>query len=314
MMIISLLNGAVAPIPSSGSSNSSAPPIPAQQELDDVEQLIDKAGYCYGVLEDYSRALKYLERAVKLAGQSYLKADALIKLAYVHFLTGKNISQYKEYIVDALKIDSSIKLERLYFKQRFINIFEALKKEPAAETKRIEVAAAPPKKEWKKYGKFYIKLNLGYLQAADESYGDLYGSGTMFPQVRAGFRMARHFYIWAGFGAFSAKGTIEEVNSEASSSQSFLFFGFNYNRNLSSKLGLKLEASAVNVSYKEEALDMEIKKSTNGFNIETGLVFNFSKRLFTELSAGYLYASDVVIEKKITLGGFMAGLGLGFKL
>lgn len=302
MMIVSYLNA----VPAASS--------PMQQELDDVEQLIDKAGYCYGVLEDYPRALRYLERAVKLARQSYLKADALVKTAYVYFLMGKSVSEYKDFLVDALEIDSTIKLEKLYFKQRFIGIFEALKKEPEAEVKDIKIAASPTKKEWKKYGKFYIKLNLGYLQAADESYRGLYGNGTMFPQVRAGYRMARYFYVWAGYGRVSGQGTIEEVDAEASSSQSFFLVGFNYNRNISQKLGLKLEVSAVSVNYKEEALEMEVKNSTKGFNVETGLVFNFSRRLFSELSAGYLYASDVISDKKIKLGGFMAGLGLGLKL
>jgi hypothetical protein len=229
-------------------------------------------------------------------------------------LTGQKVSVYKEYIVDALKIDSTIKLENIYFKQRFINIFEALKKEPQAEASEIKVASYSPQMRRRRFGKFYIKLNLGYMQSSDESYRDLYGSGTVFPQVRAGYRMARNVYIWAGYGAVSGQGIIEEVDSEASSNQSFLFFGLNYNKNLSRMLGFKVEASVVSVNYKESALDTELKDSTKGFNVETGIVFNFSKNLFSELSAGYIIASDIVVDKKIKLGGFTAGLGLGYKL
>jgi hypothetical protein len=35
--------------------------------------------------------------------------------------------------------------------------------------------------------------------------------------------------------------------------------------------------------------------------------------LFSELSAGFLSARDILIEDKVKLGGFKTGLGLGVK-
>jgi len=78
-------------------------------------------------------------------------------------------------------------------------------------------------------------------------------------------------------------------------------------------MGYKIEAAIASVRYKEEALEMEVTESTQGFSVETGVVFNLGKRFFSELSIGHLYATDVLPEKKVKLGGFKAGLGLGVK-
>ena len=97
-------------------------------------------------------------------------------------------------------------------------------------------------------------------------------------------------------------------------SQAFLFFGFKYIGNVSKKLGVTIEAAVVKIKYKEEALEMEETGSTNGFGFETGAVYNLGKRFFLELSAGFIYASEVLFDKKVKFGGFKAGLGLGVKL
>jgi len=288
--------------------------MPAKSEESDVEKLIDKASYCYGILEDYPRALKYLNRAVELAGHSYLKADALIKTAYVYFLMGKKVSLYKEYILEALKIDPSIKLEKIYYKERFTHIFNEIKKKPWIDAKEIQIKTLPADVKRKRIGRFFVKANFDYLSSGDRKYKELYGSGSFFLQVKAGFRLARNFYIWTGYGTISVEGTIQEVDSDAMASQAFLFFGLKYTRNFSKKLGVTIEAAVVRIRYKENAFETEVTGSTNGFGFETGAVYNLGKRFFSELSAGFIYASEVLFDKEVKMGGFKAGLGLGVKL
>jgi len=154
--------------------------VPTVQEETDAEQLIDKASYCYGILEDYPRALKYLNRAVELAGDSYLKADALVKTAYVYFLMRKSVSRYKEYILEALKIDPSIKLDKIYYKERFIKIFNTIKEKPRLDAKAIQTKTLPAKVKLKRKGRFFIKGNVDYLSPADTDYKEVYGSGSLF--------------------------------------------------------------------------------------------------------------------------------------
>ncbi len=291
-----------------------AGPPPQQEEETNVEKLIDKASYCYGILEDYPRALKYLEQAVKLAKAPQLKADALLKTAYVHFLMGKDASQYETYIREALKLDRSIRLDRVYYREQFIKIFNAFKESPGATAEKIQTRLYREKKKKRAASaRVFVNVNVGYLMSVDEDFKTVYGTGSIFPQVKVGFRLARNFYIWGGYGTVSANGTVPEVNSDAKTSQNFLSVGLKYSGNLSGKLGYKLEAGAVNISYREEALELEIKDSANGFAVELGLLFNMKKRLYTELSAGFISATDVVLNKKIKLGGFKTGLGVGVR-
>lgn len=287
--------------------------VPTIPEETDVEQLIDKASYCYGILEDYPRALKYLNRAVELAGHSHFKADALVKIAYVYFLMGKSVSRYKEYILEALKIDPSLVLENIYYRERFIKIFNSIKKKPQIDAKEIQIKTLPADVKRKRSERFFLKANVDYLSSMDKNYKEIYSSGSLFLQAKAGVRLARNFYIWTGYGTISAEGTIPEVDSNAKASQTFFFFGFKYTGDFSKKLGYKIEAAAVSVRYKEEALELEATGSTMGFSFETGVVFNLGKRLFSELSAGFLSARDILIEDKVKLGGFKTGLGLGVK-
>ena len=292
---------------------NAAPP-PQQEEETDAEKLIDKASYCYGILEDYPRALKYLEQAVKLAKDPQLKADALLKTAYVHFLMGKDASQYETYIQEALKLTPSIQLDRVYYRERFIKIFNAFKESPGTTAEKIQTRLYREEKEKRAVGgRFFVNVNVGYLMSIDEDFKTVYGTGSVFPQVKAGFRIARNFYIWGGYGTASANGTVPEVNADAKTSQNFLSVGFKYSRDLPGKLGYKLEAAAVNISYREETLELEIKDSAKGFGVELGLLFNMKQRLYTEVSAGYIYGTDLVLNKKIKLGGFKTGLGVGVK-
>ena len=280
----------------------------------DAEKMIDRAGYCYGILEDYPRALKYLKRAVELAGDPSVKSTALVKTAYVFFLMGERVSLYKKYILKTLELTPKLELERLYYKTRFIKIFNSLKKDPLLDDEAILAVVNEPEPGERSPGaRFFVKAQLDYMGANDSGYRDVYGSGYLFPRVKAGFKLARNVYLFSGFGVVSSKGTIPGAQEDASSIQRFLSLGLSYTGTISKRLGYTFEASAVGISFREEALGVEVKESTMGFDVETGVVFNLGKRLFSEFSAGYLYGSDVLSDRKVLLGGFKTGLGFGVR-
>lgn len=295
--------------------NSAGLPFQDQDESEaDAEKLIDRAGYCYGILEDYPRALKYLKRAVEVAGDPSVKSTALVKTAYVFFLMGERVSLYKKYILKTLELTPELELDRLYYKKRFIKIFNTLKKNPQLDDESIQtVAHAPEPGERDPGTRFFVKLQLDYLGANDSGYRDVYGGSFLLPRVKAGFQLARNVYLFSGFGVASSKGTIPEALEEASSSQRFLSFGISYTGTISRRLGYTFGASAVGISFREETLGVEIKESTMGFDVETGVVFSLGKRLFSEFSAGYLYGSKVISDRKVLLGGFKTGLGFGVR-
>jgi tetratricopeptide (TPR) repeat protein len=302
LLLFSFLNGAPDPQPFQ------------DQEDTDAEKLIDKGSYCYGILEDYPLALKYLKRAVEVADTPSLKSQALIKTGYVFFLMGERVPLFKKYIHQALEADPSLELQSIYYKKRFVDIFKAVKKNPQVDEGTVEAIVLQPEPgAGPKGAKFYLKLNLDYLSASDSDYKDVYGSGFFSPSIKAGFRIARNVYIWTGFGLTSAKGTIPVEETSATSNQTFFSLGMRYSRDISKTLGYKVEASVVSISYREEALETEVKESAMGFDIQTGLVFNVGKSAFSEFSAGYMYASDMLTDKKVLLGGFHAGLGVGLR-
>jgi len=304
LVLFSFLNGAGLPAQDRDIDESEA----------DAEKLIDRAGYCYGILEDYPRALKYLKRAVELAGDPAVKSTALVKTAYVFFLMGERVSLYKKYILKTLELTPKLELERLYYKTRFIKIFNALKKDPLLDDEVILTVVHEPEPGERNPGaRFFAKVQLDYMGANDAGYRDVYGSGYLFPRVKAGFRLARNVYLFSGFGVVSSKGTIPGAQEDASSSQRFLSFGLSYTGTISKRVGYMFEASAVGISFREETLGVEIKESTMGFDVETGVVFNLGKRLFSEFSAGYLYGSKVLNDRKVLLGGFKTGLGFGVR-
>ena len=227
---------------------------------------------------------------------------------------GERVSLFKKYIHQALEADPSLELQSIYYKKRFLDIFKAIKKNPLVDEETVETIALRPEPGSEPKGaKFYLKLNLDYLSARDSDYKDVYGSGFFSPSVKAGFRIIRNVYIWTGYGIASAKGTIPEEEFSAKSNQAFFFVGMRYSRDISKTLGYKVEASVVSISYREEAIDVEVKESAMGFDIQTGLVLNLGKSLFSEFSVGYMYASDQLAEKKVLLGGFKTGLGVGVR-
>lgn len=158
--------------------------------------------------------------------------------------------------------------------------------------------------------KFMVSVAGNYLTPSDSGYKDVYGSSVLLPEIKAGYKLYKGFFIWAGYGFFSKKGTTTELEQEAKSTQHFLSFGIGYDGKISKRFGYKAELGLLNASYKEEAFGEKVTDNSIGFGIETGILYRIWSGIFIKISAGYLSASDTVEDVKIKLGGFKAGIGL----
>jgi len=158
--------------------------------------------------------------------------------------------------------------------------------------------------------KFMVSATGNYLYPSDSGYKDVYGSSLYYPEFKAGYKLYNGFYIWAGYGFFSEKGTTTELGQKAKSTQNFLSFGIGYNGKFSGKLEYKAELGGFNADYKEEAMGEEVTGNSVGFGVETGILYRVWSSFFIKISAGYLSASDKVEEVEIKLGGFKAGIGV----
>ena len=163
--------------------------------------------------------------------------------------------------------------------------------------------------------KFMVTAAGSFLMPSDKNYKEIYGKGKFYPEIKAGYKIYRDFYIWAGYGFFSARGTtIPTLNEEAESSQNFLSLGAGYSKKITNRLEYKLELGAFSVSYKEEAMEEKVTGSALGFRLEGGIVFDLIKTFFAEMTIGYLKASDTVEGISIKLGGFKIGIGFGVRI
>lgn len=170
--------------------------------------------------------------------------------------------------------------------------------------------------------KFFISVTGNYMVPLEKNFEEIYGSGIFDPEIKAAFKFYRPFYLWGGYGFLSKSGESIVFEEPTKWKENFLSLGIGYNGNLSIKFGYKAEVGLFYVMYTEEMSHMEegefVEKFTNsgkavGVRIDGAGIFKISDRLFTEISIGYLFASDTVDEISIKLGGLKGGVGIGFR-
>lgn len=166
--------------------------------------------------------------------------------------------------------------------------------------------------------RFSISVMGNYLSSADEGFQDFYGKSHFYPEVKLGIKIFKGFYLWGGFGSFTATGETEPLLQEETKwTQRFISYGGGYKAKLSSAIAANLRLGILLTKYKEEALELVVDKSDSGFIVSGGLIFHIGTIFFTELEIGYLSVSDEIIYddivNSIDLGGFKAGIGIGVR-
>lgn len=156
-----------------------------------------------------------------------------------------------------------------------------------------------------------ISLAINYLVYSDSRCRDVYSKGELCPEVKAGYKVYRDFYIWESYGYLSAEGTTPVLKEETSLNYHYLSIGAGYNRNFSEKLNYLIELGLLNVIYKEEAMGEKASGLKLGFRFGVGIIYNINKTFFAELSTSYLHAVDNREDISIKFGGFKAGVGFG---
>ena len=160
--------------------------------------------------------------------------------------------------------------------------------------------------------KFMATAGVNVFQASSSDYRDIYGETAVMPEIKLTYKMIKNFTLWGGFGLFSKQGFIEEVAEEAEIRQNFFSIGVGYAHKLSAKLRLRGELGLAAIIFKEEALGAIQKGSGLGWKIGADLDYFINKKLFVTLAVATSAASDNLETGKIDLGGFQAGMGLGF--
>ncbi|HSQ35113.1 MAG TPA: hypothetical protein VLQ89_03885 [Candidatus Binatia bacterium] len=160
--------------------------------------------------------------------------------------------------------------------------------------------------------RFMVTAGAILFNSSSADYRQIYGQAILMPELKVTARVYRNFTLWGGFALISRDGTIEEIEEDAHINQTLLGFGLGYAHKLGAKLRLRGELGLTSISFKEEALDEIQKGSGLGWKIGANLDYCINKYLFATLTAAYSAASDETEIGKIKLGGFQAGIGLGY--
>jgi len=162
-------------------------------------------------------------------------------------------------------------------------------------------------------GRLMVVLSGNFLSPADDGFRTIYSKGVVYPGLKAGYRISRGIYLWAGYGFFSLKSETPVLKLDTKSTQHFLSAGLGVMFHISPKLDYTGELGIFSGSYREESMGEVLKGSAPGLVLNNGLLIYLNRTFYVELSLGYLTASDTLEDVKIKLGGLRTGLGLGVR-
>jgi len=165
--------------------------------------------------------------------------------------------------------------------------------------------------------RFQLALDLSYLAHRDSTYKDIYGSGSIFPELKAGLRIFSGLQVTGGFGYFKEKGTIADLEAEAAATESLQTYfsaGLEYLFDVSWSWSFKVSGEYIWVDIEESAFYEVVEAKSNAFRVGAGLIYDIGHGFFLEFFGAYTSGDDTVNEIDIKLGGFQGGIGLGFRL
>lgn len=185
---------------------------------------------------------------------------------------------------------------------------------------------------------FMITISGNYLSNADSDYKERYGKRDFFPEGKISIRLKGNLYLWGSYGFLSSsynweewsyKGSAEaDLEGESILDKQVISGGIGYYIGYIEKneMAIKVEAGICRITHNIAATlnqiatntitsSDETKESGIGFRGNLGVTYGLYKNLFSEVSIGYLYATDKVKigdeNERIYLGGFRASVGLG---
>ncbi|MDQ1350411.1 MAG: hypothetical protein QG657_713, partial [Acidobacteriota bacterium] len=161
--------------------------------------------------------------------------------------------------------------------------------------------------------KIFFLVSGNYLRPAESGFADIYGSEPIYPGIAGGYKFNRNWYIWGGYSFFSKKGKSAVLEKPSRWKQAYCSLGIGYYQDLSLRFAVRAGLGTIYVRFSEEAFGDKVTANTFGVGLEAAGIYKIDKHLFTEISLGYLFASDTVEEIEIKLGGLRAGIGLGLR-
>lgn len=164
-------------------------------------------------------------------------------------------------------------------------------------------------------GKFLLEAKGTYFRPSDKNFKAVYDSGKFEEWItyggEIGITLGKGVGLWAGGSYFNKKGKLT-VTEEETEIQITPFYGGIKFRSAKSSVSPYLGVGVGYFQYKEENRIGKVSKGSMGYIGQIGLLFRAGV-IVIDFQASYSYCKVKPVEVEADLGGFQAGIGLGFE-
>ena len=184
--------------------------------------------------------------------------------------------------------------------------------------------------------KFTLTIHGNYFSNADADFKDQYGDTKIYPEGKIAVTIFGNVYLWGSYGFFpstytwtewSNKGEVEaDIAGERTADKRMIsggvgfFAGYIRKSDFAARVEVGLcsitnsiESTTNRVGTNEFLGSEEDEQSGIGIRASLGVTYGLYKSLFSEVSLGFMYATEKVEDERINLGGFQLSVGLGLR-
>jgi len=154
--------------------------------------------------------------------------------------------------------------------------------------------------------------SIGYYFVADPIYKDTYGSDSLIYEGFLGYDLSKHLEIRAAVGYFKDKGEMTLTREEIKFRMVPVVMGVRVKPVKLGKLSPYLGVGVDFCSFKETARLGDTSDSTTGFHLEGGSYVVLGQSFHGDINLRYVKADAQPLDEVIRLGGWRAGVGVGY--
>jgi hypothetical protein len=165
------------------------------------------------------------------------------------------------------------------------------------------------------HGKFLIEAKGGYFLPSDKNFKIVYSGGKLGEWIsyggEIGITLGKGVGIWAGGHYFNKKGKLTLTEEETKIQITPVYGGIKFRLSQSDVVPY-LGVGVGYFQYKEENRIGSVSKANIGYIGQGGFLIKAGV-IIIDLQASYSYCKVKPMDVEADLGGFQAGIGLGFE-
>lgn len=159
--------------------------------------------------------------------------------------------------------------------------------------------------------KIVVEVRAHYFAPQDEVFRDVYGGGWMYGGEGT-LRLGKHLGVWLGGSIFTKHGELTYTREETKLEIFPVGVGL-MGLVSAGRADFYGGAGLVAVHFCEENAIGQVDKAALGFTIKAGTLVRLGDGLVLDLFADYTHCRMRPADIAFNVGGFNAGLGLGFE-